>query len=434
MGMQLFSRRNVQIVLILGVIALGLFLRTYHFSDWLHFELDQARDARVIDAALDDGIGELPLLGPKAGGTFLRLAPGYYYLQYASGLVFGGTPSGVALVVMILSVVSIGAFFLFVRRYFTFGIALALSLLFSVSAFFVMYGRFAWNPNILPFFMLFGMYALLRAVDKDESYKERWFLVAVFALTMATQAHFLAFLAAPTIAIGFLLLKRPRFSVRAWVGAVFLVVLLYLPMVLNEIETKGMNTQEFFGAITEKSTKEDHILIDKFFRNTAEHALGALLITTGFEGGRFPNIIWSQDRIRWTCAEKCDQGKWQGVAAGALLIAGVLLLLLFWWQEKEIVKKDFLLLVLLWLGVSFVLLLPLSYGFAPTLTAFASARASAISRGLAPSVAKACFMLSSSTAAGCASTSTPAARSIASRPALCDARIMPARPVSARVR
>lgn len=363
--MGIFSRRNLQIVLILCVIVFGLFLRGYHFSEWLHFELDQARDARVIDAVFDDGIGELPLLGPKAGGTFLRLAPGYYYLQYISGLVFGATPTGIAIIVMMLSVASIGVFYVFVRRYFSFGIALALSLLFSVSAFFVMYGRFAWNPNILPFFILFGMYALLRAVEKDGINRERWFLGAVFALTLATHAHFLAFVAVPTIAVVFLLFKRPRFSFRTWIGAVFLVVLLYLPMVLNEIETKGMNTEEFFGAITEKSTKEDHILIDKFFRNSAEHALGALVITTGFEGGTFPAVTWSQGRIWWTCAEKCDQGKWYGVSAGILFGMSVLFLFFFWWRESMVVKKDFLLLVGIWLGVTFVLFLPLSYGFAP---------------------------------------------------------------------
>lgn len=363
--MGIFSRRNLQIALILSVIVFGLFLRAYHFSEWLHFELDQARDARVIDAVFDDGIGELPLLGPKAGGTFLRLAPGYYYLQYVSGLLFGETPTGIAVIVMVLSVASIGVFYLFVRRYFTFGIALAVSVLFSVSAFFVMYGRFAWNPNILPFFILFGMYALLRAVDKDGTNRERWFLGAVFALTLATHAHFLAFVAVPTIAVLFLLFKRPRFSVRSWAGAVLIVVLLYLPMVLNEIETKGMNTEEFFGAITEKSTKEDHTVIDKLFRNSAEHALGALVITTGFEGGTFPSITWSQGRIWWTCAEKCDQGKWYGVSAGLFLGSSVLLLSFFWWRESVVTKRDFLLLVGIWLGVTFVLFLPLSYGFAP---------------------------------------------------------------------
>src|SRR3989344_2156954 len=112
------SKKSLVLVALLAILLLGFFLRAYNFSDWLHFELDQSRDARVIDAALVGGPGELTLLGPKAGGTFLRLAPGFYYLQYISGLIFGGTPSGIAVVVMLLSVCSLPFFYLLLRRYF----------------------------------------------------------------------------------------------------------------------------------------------------------------------------------------------------------------------------------------------------------------------------------------------------------------------------
>ncbi len=360
------STRQLLGLSLIVIVALGFFLRAYHFSDWLHFELDQARDARVVDAALEGGPGELPLLGPKAGGTFLRLAPGFYYVQYLGGLVFGATPTAYALVVMLLSVASLPLFYLLLRRFFAVWMALGLTLLFSTSAFFVLYGRFSWNPNILPFFMILGMYALLRSVDEYENRKERWFLLAVISLVLATHAHFLAFLAVPVIVLVFLIIKRPRFSLRAWVIALSFVTILYLPMALNEIETGGRNTQEFFGAITEKSTKEDHILPDKFFRNTAEHALGALLITTGFEGGTFPNITWNEEnRIWWVCAEKCDQGKWYGVAAALIFGVSLFLLVFFWWREHEHKKKDVLLLSGIWFAVTFILFLPLSYGFAP---------------------------------------------------------------------
>ncbi|MDP2838339.1 MAG: glycosyltransferase family 39 protein, partial [Candidatus Moranbacteria bacterium] len=347
------------------IVLAGFFLRAYHFSPWLHFELDQARDARVVDDALRGGPEELTLLGPKAGGTFLRLAPGFYYLQYLSGLVFGGTPVGIAFLIMLLSVASIPVFYLFIRRYFSVTLALSLTALFAVSAFFVMYGRFAWNPNILPFFLIGGMYALLCSVDTEEMNRGRWFLLAAVLLTLATHGHFLAFLAVPAITVLFLVVKRPRFSLRSWAGALLVVGALYLPMVLNEVETKGSNTKEFFAAISEKSTKEDRSLAEKFLRNTSEHALGALLITTGFEGGTFPKISLRANQPLWTCAEKCDRGKWYGVGALLLLTMSLLLLLFFWWREKEQSKKDFLLLSGLWFAVTFILFLPLSYGFAP---------------------------------------------------------------------
>lgn len=343
---------------------MGFFLRAYNFSPWLHFELDQARDARVVDAALSGGPGELTLLGPKAGGTFLRLAPGFYYLEYISALVFGGTPQGMATFVMVFSVLAIPLFYFLVRRYFSIYFSLGVTLLFAVSHYFVMYGRFAWNPNLIPFFMILGAYALLRSVDHGEERPGKWFLLAMLSFTLATHFHFLVFLSVPAIVGTFLLLKRPRFSWRVWAGTVAIVALLYLPMVLNEIETGGLNTKEFFGAITEKSTKEDHVFLEKVLRNTSEHTLNALVVTTGFEGGTSPAFT-TVGGLKWICQGKCDDGKWYGVTSFLILALGILALVFFYFKEIERKKKDFLLLIVIWFIVTFVLFLPLAYGMAP---------------------------------------------------------------------
>ena len=354
-----------KICIILGLILLvGFGLRAYHFSSWLHFELDQARDARVVDAALQGGPGELPLLGPKAGGTFLRLGPAFYNLEYVSALFFGGTPTGMAIFVLIFSSLSIPLFYSFIRRFFGEWLSLGLTLLFSVSEFFIMYGRFAWNPNFIPFFVLLGFYALLRAVDESETYRERWFLLSVGALALATQFHFLVFIAVPAIFFAFLILKRPRYSWKTWLGACAIVFILYLPMALNEIETGGANTKEFFGAITEKSSKTNHTFIEKVSRDVSEHGLHALVITTGFEKGTFPTIIFNGG-LKWSCTDKCDQGKWYGVFSVLLFILGISALLLFWWKETDQKKKDFLVLSSVWLVITFGLFLPLSYNIAP---------------------------------------------------------------------
>ncbi|OGI22354.1 MAG: hypothetical protein A2808_01165 [Candidatus Moranbacteria bacterium RIFCSPHIGHO2_01_FULL_55_24] len=347
------------------VLAVGFFLRTYHFDSWLHFELDQARDAKVVDEAYRGNALDLPLLGPKAGGTFLRLAPGFYYLQYLSGLVFGQTPSGIAFFVALLSFLSIPLFYLLVRRAFSKEWSLALTALFAVSAYMVMYGRFAWNPNLIPFFSILGFYSLLRAVDPSEAHRTRWFLSASFSLGLATHFHFLAFLALPVIVAVFLLLKRARFSWKAWLGAVAIVFVLYLPMLLNEIEAGWTNTEEFLGAITEKSSKEDHNLVEKTIRNISEYALNGMVVLSGFEGATFPAIVAKDGVFGSVCDSKCDQGKWYGVLAVLLLGAGGISLLVSWWRARERRVSDFYLLSILWFGVSFVLFLPLSYGIAP---------------------------------------------------------------------
>ncbi len=356
------------IFLLFVIIGFGWFLRAYHFSDWLHFELDQARDARIVDDGLRGDFWDLPLLGPKAGGTTLRLPPMFYYLEYLSARLFGGTPAGMATLSMLLSVAMLPVFFLLVRRYFSLSLSLSLTFLVAVSEFFVMYGRFAWNPNLLPFFVLFGWYSLLRAVDHEESRKGRWFVLSIASLALAMQFHFLAFVSLPIIAGLFLLIRRPCFSLRAWLGALGIGLLVFFPMFLNEWETGFANSRAFVSAVTEKSSKNDYSLIEKGIKEFSEQALAGLVITTGFEGATFPKIVIGTkegDAIGWACDARCDLGKWYGVGAVLMLTLGLLALIVLWYRETVRKHADFFLLVFLWFGVTFVLYLPLAYDMAP---------------------------------------------------------------------
>lgn len=351
--------------LVLIVVGLGIFLRSYHFGDWLHFELDQARDAKVIDLAIEGDAADLPLLGPRAGGTFLRLGPGFYWLEYVGAAIVGDAVLGSAVMVLFFSILTLPLFYLFLRRFFAPKLALGLLALCATSAFMVMYGRFAWNPNLVPFFSLFGFYALLRAIDRTETYPGRWLTVSALGLGVATHMHFLAFLALPVIAVGLLLWSRPRIALKFWLGAAVVVVMLYVPMLLNEIATGGDNTREFIAALTEKSSKENHNLVEKAIRNVSEFSLHSVVILSGFEGATLPSIVVNSETIGSICRDKCDDGKWYGMLAALLLGVSLMVLVRSWWLESDPRKKDFLTLLLLWFGVTFVLFLPLSYGIAP---------------------------------------------------------------------
>lgn len=292
----------------------------------------------------------------------------FYYLEYLSARLFGGTPAGMATLSMLLSVALLPVFFLLVRRYFTLSLSLSLTFLVAVSEFFVMYGRFAWNPNLLPFFVVFGWYSLLRAVDHEESHKGRWFVLSIANLALAMQFHFLAFVSLPIIAGLFLLIRRPRFSLRAWFGALGIGLLVFFPMVLNEWETGFANSRAFVSAVTEKSTKKDYLLIEKGIKEFSEQALAGLVITTGFEGATFPKIVIGTkegDAIGWACDARCDLGKWYGVGAVLMLALGLLALFILWYRETVRKHTDFLLLLFLWFAVTFILYLPLAYDMAP---------------------------------------------------------------------
>ncbi len=363
------SQKNLLMGGLIIILAVGFFLRAYHFSDWLHFELDQSRDAMVVDLALENGPGELPLLGPKAAGTYLRLGPAFYYFQYLGGLLFGQTPQAMAYPIMIFSVLTIPLLYLFLRRIFDKWLSLGLAAVSSVSVFLVMYGRFAWNPNAIPFFLLLIFYSLLRSVDSDEKNKGRWLIIGSAATAFAVQLHFLVFLSIPILAAVFLAIKRPSINWKSWAGAVAIFLFIYSPAILNDIETRGANTEEFFKAITEKSSKgENRTLADKVVRAYTESARGTLLVLSGQEQIEMPAFNFSKNigsLIEIKCSEKCQKNVWLGIIAIVLYSVGIFLLVFRFIREKNVVRKDVLLLTGIWLVLVSGLYVPIAFDLSP---------------------------------------------------------------------
>ncbi len=96
--------------ILLLIIGSGIFLRTYHFHDWLRFSPDEARDATIINNALNKK-NALPLLGPQAGNTKFYLGPLYYQAEYVSALIFGNSPDKLAYPDLFFSIMTIPLLF-----------------------------------------------------------------------------------------------------------------------------------------------------------------------------------------------------------------------------------------------------------------------------------------------------------------------------------
>jgi hypothetical protein len=135
--------------------------------------------------------------------------------------------------------------------------------------------------------------------------------------------------------------------------------------VLNETKTQFANTSEFFGAVTEKSTKEEHPFLEKLFKNTAEYGLAEVVVLTSFEGASFPKVDIEGLRVTSViCEGRCDEGKWYGVLGVLFFIASVLAVF-YQAHASGGNKKDFFVLVSIWQVVAFVLFIPLAFGIAP---------------------------------------------------------------------
>jgi hypothetical protein len=358
--------KNKYAWILLGIIFLGVFLRAYNFSPWLHFELDQARDALLINEAVEDGIGNLPLLGPRAAGTMLRLGPAFYYLEYIGSLIVGDTVVGSAGVVLFFSVLSIPLFYVFSRRYFSKRISLALLAVFASSLFLVTYSRFAWNPNLIPFFILAMMYCLLRVVDHDEDKKGTWLIFAAIVFSFITHFHFLALIISSGVAGLFLLYKRPKIQLKFWIIAVAVFALISSPMLVNETKTGGDNFGEFVGAITKKSDESPVPLVEKFARNLNEHFFWHETILTGYQESDLPKLERKKSGgYGVECDRYCRDHMIAGLFGFAIVVLGGALLVWRIYKERNVSKKDFLVLNFLVFFVSFVIFTPLSFDLSP---------------------------------------------------------------------
>jgi 4-amino-4-deoxy-L-arabinose transferase-like glycosyltransferase len=336
-------------VLFLFVIGLAIFLRVWHFHDWLFFKMDQARDAFTARQAFQNGPGWLPLLGPKAGGTNLNLGPVFYYFQYFSTVIFqSASPQVMAYPDLLFSILSIPLFYFLLKKYFSRDWSLVIASAYALCFLAIEYSRFAWNPNSLPFFNLLFIYSLLNVFDDTKKSRLRWVALAAFSFAVSTQLHFLSFLTLPLITLVFLLSERKEIGKHLdWKKILLFVAVIfffYAPVLLHEIHTGGRNSQEFLAAIHSKASK--HSLFDNIKKDVLYFGQNWLTILTGYitKSKNTPPFI-----LTWII----------------FILPALFLNIFFFRREENEKKKKFLLVTFLWFVVYFLAYIPIAYDTRP---------------------------------------------------------------------
>lgn len=352
-----------------AILILGIFLRTYNHRDWLVFQLDQSRDSKIIQKAVDNGPGELPLLGPRAGGTSsdstIYLGPVFYYFQYISASIFGNRPNILAWPDLLFSILAIPLFYYFVRKYFSIILSLGLTLLSSSSLFLIVYGRFAWNPNSIPFFMLLFLVGLLNFQSKKKRYF--WIFLATFAMSIIIQLHFIAFFLTPLIFLIFIILnfKKIDFKIILIIVAVFSLV--NMPVFLSEYQNKGENTKNILSeTFSRTEVSEDGDFLKKGFESIQKVSFyNWISISSNQELDEVDLKIKKTGELSVDCNKKCLSYFPSSFLAVLLSILGFLLLINNSWKEKDRVKKDFLILNLISIISSLIIITPIIKGEHP---------------------------------------------------------------------
>ncbi len=376
---------------LLLICAVSVFLRVYHFSSWLHFELDQARDVFVIYDAVHSGIGDIPLHGPQARGRELYLGPIFYYFQYGSALLFGVSPESAALPDLLFSILAVPLFYMFARLFFARPISVLLTGLVSVSLFLVVYGRFAWNPNALFFWSLVTFYALLRAWDGVRLDK-RWFIGAVGALAVVTQLHFIAFIVAPLTCGVYMIIARMKVPFRAVLASCVACMVLYAPLIVHDIKHNGQNITAFIASVTmsendsaqaQTASDKKHHITERIFRAAQETSTFFVTIVSADYHGRYHIRTKNNDgHMTFICDKKCKKALPYHTGA---IIACVCVFGLFYgrcarmWRRgvtasaDDVQKRNRYTLVCLWMGFASVFFVLVAYQISPRFYIFVAA-------------------------------------------------------------
>ncbi len=353
-----FSR---QAYILLAIICVGVFLRTYHFKDWLYFYPDQARDVSLVDDVLS-GKSAWPLLGPIAASTHFKLGPIYYYFQIISAKIFDSTPWTIAYPDLLFSILSIPLLYYFFKKYFSINLSLSLTGLYSVSFYAIRYSRFAWNSNSIPFFCLLFLLALYEFICYKEKTHWYWIILGGIALGVSIQLHTVLLVLMPIffVIIFIFLIKSSYNKINFWsktIAIILIAMALNTGQIISETRTNFFNTRQFLRVFSDRSPNEG----SEFEKNIALDA-----ICSGQANILFLSSLENNDSCNSFSYFKYTGNLQDYIVSMAAILTGVVifflgcvLLIYYFFQETDKKRKIFLGLNFLWSFLIFLVILPI---------------------------------------------------------------------------
>jgi len=349
--------------LLLLIMVVGIFLRTYHFRDWLYFYPDQARDVMIVGDYLHGKI-PLPLMGFRAASTFFDLGAMYYYFQIISGKMFGVAPNTIAYPDLFFNILAIPLFYYFLKRFFKTDIALVLTAIYAVSYYAIEFSRFAWNPNPMPFFVLLFLLSLWKFLSEKEKTRWGWIVGIGVAVGVGIQLHtiLIFLLTSVTIVALFISMKSNWRLWNRWLVILAVALLLNTNQIISEINHDFSNTNKLITLST--GSAESTGTIGKW-NNMAQEAVCFAQANA--------HIIFSLgnkvDCDYWMTAASMYEQRALGISGNTEIIiwiaAGFIfslfgygLTIYFYRKEKDPKKKTFLGLICLYIGLSFIIIYP----------------------------------------------------------------------------
>lgn len=250
-----------ELILLILITALAAFLRLYRLEDLMTYLGDEGRDMMIV-ADIVDG-KNLPFIGPPTSIGELYLGPIYYYFITPFAWIFGMSPVGPAIFVVLLGILSIPLIYLVGKKFFNQRVGLIAALIYAISPIVVEFSRSSWNPNPMPFFTLLLFYCLYQC-HQHKQVKYLYFSIVIFAIML--QLHYIVILTSPFIL--FVIYKMRK--VVANKKSIFLCLLIFLlfmsPLFLFDLKHNFVNSKGLL-TIFQYRSKEGFNIADVLSRS-----------------------------------------------------------------------------------------------------------------------------------------------------------------------
>lgn len=174
--------------------------------------------------------GHLPDMGPAGSVAGTYHGAFYYYLYFIPALLTGFHPWGTAAFTAVLSTFAVVFLIMVLRKLFDERVALFGGFIYSISLASVVFGRWQWNPNTVPFFMALALFAYSQAKN------QHWYLVlAFFSMGAITQLHLSGYAMIPVALFSTLYFVKDNISRKIWVASAGAFLLPWIPTIIHEL-------------------------------------------------------------------------------------------------------------------------------------------------------------------------------------------------------
>lgn len=227
-------------ILLISILLLSTFLRFWHLGSYPALNADEAAIGYNAYSLIKTGMDEHENAWPLQFQSFNDYKPGFYfYLVLPFVKLFGLNEWSVRIPSAALGVLSVLVIYLLVKELFKDEkFALISAFFLGISPWHIHFSRGGWEVNVATFFILLGMWLLLKALKKP-----KYYIHALISLVLSLYTYHAARIIAPLLGLGFLIFywKDIKTNLKQFLIALGIAFVILIPLGINMVKPNAIS-------------------------------------------------------------------------------------------------------------------------------------------------------------------------------------------------